>query len=109
MYQTILQACREWFYNVSSQYDKTLKISIEKDDSLCFIGNIDSDLYLSQIIVSEFDFRPYRYVEYTILDLAKDANQTPFFWYGDQDDSTVEDIIDNLNKGLGLLLNDDEA
>lgn len=104
MYQTVLQECRKWFYSVSSQYDELLKTSIEKDDSSCFIGNIDSNRYISQIVISESDFRPYRYVEFTIYDLDKDANQSPAFWYGDQDNSSVEEIIDNLNKGLGLVL-----
>ncbi len=46
MYQTILQECRKLFYNVSSQYDEVLKISIEKDDSSCLIGDIDSNRYI---------------------------------------------------------------
>ena len=104
MYQTVLQEIRNWFYSVSSQYDKLLQISIEKDDSSCFIGNIDSNRYISQIIVSESDFKPYRYVEFTVYDLNKDANQSPTFWHGDQDNSLVEEIIDNLNKGLRLVL-----
>jgi len=104
MYQTILQECRKWFYNVFSQYDELLKISIEKDDSSCLIGNIDSNRYISQIIVSESDFKPYRYVEFTIYDLDKDVNQSPVFWYGDQENSSVVDIIDNLNKGLRIVL-----
>jgi hypothetical protein len=33
-----------------------------------------------------------------------DANQSPAFWFGDQNNSSVEDIIDNLNKGLSLVL-----
>ncbi len=104
MYQTILQECRKWFYNVSSQYDEVLKISIEKDDSSCLIGDIDSNRYISQIIVAESGFKPYRYVEFTIYDLDKDVNQSPVFWYGDQDNSSVVDIIDNLNKGLRIVL-----
>ena len=104
MFQTVLQECRKWFNSVSSQYDELLEISIEKDDSSCFIGNIDSNRYISQIIVSESGFKPYRYVEFTIYDLDKDVNQSPAFWYGDQDNSSVEDIIDNLNKGLSLVL-----
>ena len=104
MFQTVLQECRKWFNSVSSQYDELLEISIEKYDSSCFIGNIDSHRYISQIIVSESGFKPYRYVEFTIYDLDKDVNQSPAFWYGDQDNSSVEDIIDNLNKGLSLVL-----
>ena len=84
--------------------NELLKTSIEKDDSSCFIGNIDSNRYISQIVISESDFKPYRYVEFTIYDLDKDANQSPAFWYGDQDNSSVEDIIDNLYKGLRLVL-----
>ncbi len=104
MYQTVLQECRKWFYSVSSQYNELLKISIEKDDSSCFIGNIDSNRYISQIVISESGYKPYRYVEFLIYDLEKDANQSPAFWYGDQDNSSVEEIIENLNKGLRTVL-----
>ena len=60
-------------------------MSIEKDDPSGFVGNIESDLYIAQIIVSEGEYKPCRYVEMTILDTSKGADQKPVFWYGDKE------------------------
>ena len=99
MYEEILKACREWFYSIPDR----LKTNIDVDNSKEFVANIDTDLYLSQIVVSEAVFRPYRFVEYTVMDILKEDTQ-PAFWYGDIKGDTVQEIIGNLDKGLKLLL-----
>ncbi len=104
MFKEKLDACRTWFYDVQISYADKLDISIELDDSTGFVGNIDSPLYLGQLCISQPDFRPYTFVEFTILDIHQNVNQVPAFWYGDGPDDTIQDIIKNLNNGLQFLL-----
>lgn len=104
MYEEVLEKCKEWFYSIQTLYFETIITDIDVDDSKSFIANIDSDLYLSQIVVSRPECRPYNYVEFTILDIRQDVSQVPTFWYGDEEGTTVQEIIDNLNKGLELIL-----
>ena len=104
MYEEILKSCKEWFYNIQVQYSDKLKFHIDLDDSKGFVANIDSDKYLSQLVVADSDFQPYNYVEFTILDVHQDINQVPTFWYGDKEGDTVQEIINNLNLGLKVLI-----
>ena len=104
MYEEILKSCKEWFYNIQVQYSDKLKFHIDLDDSKGFVANIDSDKYLSQLVVEDSDFQPYNYVEFTILDVHQDINQVPTFWYGDKEGDTVQEIINNLNLGLKVLI-----
>ena len=104
MYEEILKACKEWFYYIQVLYTDRLDIDIDVDNSKAFVANIDSDLYLGQLCISEPDFRPYNFVEFTILDIRQDIGKVPAFWYGDREGDTVQEIIDNLNRGLKILL-----
>ncbi|MGN0436995.1 MAG: hypothetical protein ACI4F4_00610 [Lachnospiraceae bacterium] len=104
MYEEILKKCKEWFYSIQTLYSETIVTDIVVDDSKSFIANIDSPLYLSQIVVSQPECRPYNFVEFTILDIRQDVSQVPVFWYGDEEGTSVHEIIDNLNKGLKLIL-----
>ena len=104
MYEEVLEKCKEWFYSLQSLYSETITTNIDVDDSKSFIANIGSALYLSQLVVSQPECRPYNFVEFTILDIRQDVSQVPAFWYGDEEGATVQEIINNLNKGLKLIL-----
>ena len=104
MFEEKIKACREWFYGIQVLYADKLDISIAVDDSNEFVANIDSAHHLGQLCVSQPDFRPYDFVEFTILAMRQDSDQAPTFWYGDRAEDTVQDIINNLNRGLNILL-----
>lgn len=103
MYENILKVCKEWFYSIQALYADQYEISIDVDNSKAFVANIDSDSYLSQLVVSESGFQPYNFVEYTVLDVRQDINSKPAFWYGDKEGDTVQEIINNLNNGFKLV------
>ena len=104
MYEEILMACKEWIYNIQILYADKLDIDIEVDNAKELVVNIDSDIYLGQLCISEPDFRPYNFVEFTILDINQDIGKVPAFWYGDREGNNAQEIIDNLNIGIKLLL-----
>ena len=104
MFEEVLAACKEWFYANQKLYADRLKMFATKDDSKVFFANIETDVYLTSICVSEPDYRPYRFVEFCVLDSRRELDQTPSFWYGDEDGESIQSIIDNLNKGIEFLL-----
>lgn len=104
MFEETIKACKEWFRGIQVLYADKLDISIDVDDSKVFVANIDSNWYLGQLCISEPDFRPYNFVEFTILDIRQNIDQVPAFWYGDRVGDTIQEIINNLNRGLNLLL-----
>ena len=104
MYEEILKACKEWVYSIQDLYADKLYIDIDLDNSNELVVNIDSNKYLSQLVVSKPECRPFEFVEFTILNIDTDIESIPAFWYGDKKGDTVQEIIDNLNRGLMLLL-----
>ena len=90
----------------SKHYVDRLNMFVTRDDSKVLFANIETDVYLTSICVSEPDHRPYRFVEFFVLDIRKDVNQPPSFWYGDEDGESLQSIIDNLDKGIRFLLSE---
>lgn len=66
IYEEILKACKEWFYSIRDLYADKLCIDIDLDNSNELVVNIDSSIYLSQLVISEPECRPFRFVEFTI-------------------------------------------
>ena len=104
MFEEVLAACKKWFYDNQQLYSDKLNMFVTKDDSKVFFANIETDVYLSSICISEPDYRPYRFVEFVVLDSRKELNQTPPFWYGDEEGESLQSIIKNLYLGLEFLL-----
>ena len=104
MYEEVLKACKEWYCTIQTLHVDKLITKIDTDSGKTFIANIDTKQYLSQLVVSEPECRPYRFVELTIMDISKDISDQPVFWYGDKEGDTTDEIINSLNKGLKMLL-----
>lgn len=104
MFEEVLSKVKEWFYSIEKLYPTEFVTEIERDNSTAFTVNIDSDIFISRVSVLEPEWRPYRFVEFMILDLRLEPDQEPVFWYGDQDGESVNDIIGNLNKGIQFML-----
>lgn len=102
-YDEILKSCKEWFNTVQREYADKVKADIAVDDPNEFVANIDSQMYLSQLVVSRADYKPYRFVEYTVMDVGQAADAKPAFWYGDSEGESIREIINNLNKGIRFL------
>lgn len=104
MYEEVLKACKEWYDAIQALHADKLITKIDTDNGKAFIANIDTEQYLSQLVVSKPECRPYRYVELTIMDISKDISEQPVFWYGDKEGDTTDEIINSLNIGLKMLL-----
>lgn len=104
MYDKVLQSVRQWLFNVSKKYSDLIKIEIADNNSEHFIAYMDTNHYMAELSVSKPDFRPYRFVEFYVLDINKDEMQEPAFVYGDKENDSISDIIDNLNRGINFIL-----
>lgn len=67
-------------------------------------ADIDSGHFLGTLNVSPEEWRPYRSVEFLILDTRKDSLQTPAFVYQDTEQDTIPAIIGKLDQGIRVLL-----
>ena len=64
---------------------------------------IESTNYLAELVVEPEGFHPYRFVCFEILDKRKDPLQEPCF-YLDGENSSIESILENLDRGLSYML-----
>jgi len=104
MYNEVLQSMRKWVNNVLVKNSNIIKVEIVKDTPDSFFANIDSERYIGELSVSKTDFRPYRYVEFYVLDIHKDEMQSPAFLFYDKEDDSVSFIIDNLDRGINFII-----
>ena len=106
MFDDVLQAVKNWVSKELGKYNDKVNIEIISETADNLLVNIDTKRYIGNLNVSMPDFRPYRYVELYILDTQKDVIQSPAFVYYDNENESVSDIIDNLNKGIKFILSE---
>lgn len=106
MFDNVLQAVKNWLSKeIKIQNDK-ITVEIISDTADCLLVNIDTERYIGYLNVSMPDFRPYRYVELYVLDTKKDVTQSPAFFYYDNENDSISDIIDSLNDGIKFMLSE---
>lgn len=92
-----------WIRTVQEMYHGEIDVEflVEHEDYLRYI--IESANYLAELVVEPEGFHPHRYVSFVALDKRKDLLQEPYFYY-DEKDSSVENILENLNKGISNVV-----
>ena len=92
-----------WIRTVQEMYCDKIDVEflVEREDYLRYI--IESTNYLAEIVVEPEGFHPYRYVLFEALDKRKDLSQESYFYF-DEKDSSLENILENLNKGISYII-----
>ena len=106
MYNEVLQAVKEWLDRVPEKYGDKVKIEIVKDTPDILLSNIDADHYIGEITVERSGFNPYRYVAFYVLDVYKDTKQTPAFAFCDEENDSVSDVINDLDRGIDFIVSE---
>ena len=83
--------------------NKRVSIVTLKDDEACLRVELNFGECLSEIIVSEPDFAPYRYVSFQAARIANGIPDLLYSWY-DKEETTTQEIIENLNKAMNIVL-----
>lgn len=95
----VIDAIQMWTRTVQEMYHSEINVEllIEHEDYLRYV--IESANYLAELVVEPEGFHPHHFVFFEALDKRKDALQKPYF-YLDEKDSSMETILENLNKGI---------
>ena len=102
-FEQLVDVIMNWIRSVRDNNKEKLMIEFIKEESLLLRYDIESKNYLAEIIVEPEGFHPHRYVWFQALDKNKDASQKPLF-YMDEHDSSLNDILNNLNKLINLII-----
>ncbi|MCI8351879.1 MAG: hypothetical protein HFJ86_12070 [Oscillospiraceae bacterium] len=99
----VIDTIQMWIRTVQEMYHGEIDVEflVEHEDYLRYI--IESANYLAELVVEPEGFHPHRYVSFVALDKRKDLLQEPYFYY-DEKDSSVENILENLNKGISHVV-----
>lgn len=101
--KTVMNEIHKWYENITKKYAEVIKFEIDKDEKDIFIVNFDTNKYVAQLVVEDIGFHPHRFVSFTVLDIEKDIHQNyPYLFYDDEEDS-VSDIIEQLNRGIEFI------
>ena len=79
--------------------DYNLTVTVLKNDKTCYRVIIEFKNSMGEIIVSQPDFAPYRFVQIEILSSISDEFKQIYYW-GDENEDDLESIIFHIKKGI---------
>ena len=102
-FDEILNATREWFNNIKSNYSSKITIEIVQNNDVMLHVFFETETHISELIVNQPYFAPYRYVSFMVMDIKQKLPEPVFCCY-DNDLCTASDIINKLNAGIEATL-----
>jgi len=104
LFVEIKEAISKWIKGNNEELrNNDILIEMLKDDRNCLRIGLDFGEILAEILVVKPDFAPFRYVSFQAVGLVNGIPDLLHFWY-DNEESTIEDIINNLDKSIQVLL-----
>lgn len=99
----VTDAIKIWIRAVQEMYRSEINVEFltEHKDYLRYI--IESANYLAELVVEPEGFHPHRFVWFEALDKRKDSLQKPYVYF-DEKNSSIENIIENLSKGISYMI-----
>lgn len=100
----LIDEVKLWIRVIKIKYAShlTVKCVSEEKNMLRYI--INSKNYIAELLVEPDGFHKHRYVSFTAMRLDDDVSNQDSYFYFDNDKSTLEDIMKNLEKGVGCIL-----
>lgn len=94
LFESTLRAVREW----ARRAPLSPEVLRDDPDGLRIIW--ETKTHLAELIVSRGEFAPYRFVSLQVLDLRREVDQSPVYIYFDGEDSTTDEILTALDRGI---------
>ena len=102
-FDDVMNTVHTWLTEISEKYKNKISIEIMNDNNSSFIVNFETERFIAQLTVNDGGFQPFRFVEFHVLDSGKSVNQPPAYLYHDNDESTKDEIINNLNDCINFI------
>ncbi len=95
----VIETIKTWLKIVREKYRGQIDVEFLTECEDYLRCCIESRYYLAELVVEPEGFHPHRFVSFEALDKRKSHEQEPYFYYDDED-SSMEDILENLDKGM---------
>lgn len=97
LFESALRTVREWARRVP------LSPEILRDDPDGLRIIWETKTHLAELIVSRVEYAPYRFVSFQLLDILREPDQALVYSYFDGVDSTMDEILTALDRGIELI------
>lgn len=102
-FKEVLKMVHEWFNLIKVKYENEITFTVEHDDKDGLYVIMENPKYVGGLIVDEPGWAPYNCASFEIHSIDAPIEDSRVFLYYDDEQSTKEDILSNLNKGLKLI------
>lgn len=103
-FETVKKTVCELVDEIEKQYAKELTVERVKDLPEIYIAFIYLENCGAQVVVSEPEWAPYRYVYFEVISILDSMTQTVYTWC-DCDKDDIDSIINNLQAGVKYAIN----
>ena len=97
LFESTLRTVREWALRVPFSPE----VLRDDPDGLRIIW--ETGTHLAELIISRGEYAPYRFVSLQILDILQEPDQASVYSYFDSEDSTTDEILTALDRGIELI------
>lgn len=97
LFESTLRTVREWALRIP------LSPEVLRDDPGGLRIIWETRTHLAELIVSRGEYAPYRFVSLQILDILQEPDQASVYSYFDSEDSTTDEILTALDRGIELI------
>ena len=102
-----METIHKWFEEKQKEeYISKIKIEVVKDEADCFHVFFETLNCISELVVNESNFAPYRWVCFQVMSVKNSTNSSPVFSFYDNSLDTIEEIINQLNIGIETMIFD---
>ena len=94
LFESTMRAVRAWALRVP------LSPEVLRDDPDGLRIIWETGTHLAELIACRGEYAPYRFVSLQVLDLRREVDQFPVYSYFDSEDSTTDEILTALDRGI---------
>lgn len=94
LFESTLRTVRKWALRVPFSPE------VLRDDPAGLRVIWETKTHLAELIVCRGEYAPYRFVSFQVLDLRREVVQSPVYSYFDGEDSTTDEILTALDRGI---------
>ncbi|MEE1124581.1 MAG: hypothetical protein U0L18_01405 [Acutalibacteraceae bacterium] len=103
-FDNVMTTAFDWVKSIENKYKAQIKTEILEHTDILYRVVFEAEHSLAELIVDNPCFAPYRYVSFLIYSANHSSESEPIFSYYDNETSTIEEIIAQLNNGINVLI-----
>lgn len=90
--------------NISRFEEERINVEVVNNNRDNYSVVFDFNNCMAEININQPDFAPYRYVSFEVVAIVDNESKLIYSWY-DDDNTNIEEIIFQLNKGIEYATN----